>query len=335
MFTKATKKRARARVALCGPSSSGKTYTGLVIATTLADGKPVAVIDSESGSASKYADLFSFDVCELTEFSPQMYIAAIHDAEKAGYGAILIDSLSHAWMGKGGALEMVDKAAARSKSGNSFTAWRDVTPIHLQMIDTMLQSPCHIIATMRSKTEYVIEEDGRGKKTPRKIGMAPVQRDGMEYEFDIVGDLDPENNKLVVTKSRCPALSGEVIVKPDAAFAKKILDWVSDGVEVSEPAKPEFKPAEPPKKKTPEEMIRECKTPAALADLLKGWALKKPVGQDPTSWAKIIDAAEEYQAKRLSNGDWQEADASVSGDEITARFNELALIKDAKELFSA
>jgi hypothetical protein len=317
-----------------GSSGSGKTYTSLVIADVLAQGGKVAVIDSERGSASKYASIFDFDVLNLDQFSPETYIKAIEAAEAGGYTVCVIDSLTHAWSGAGGALEMVDAAVARSRSSNSFAAWREVTPVHNRLVDAMLRSKCHIIATLRTKTEYVIEEDNRGKKTPRKIGMAPVQRDGMEYEFDIVGDMDADN-RLIISKTRCPELRRAVVETPGKEFAQTILNWLTDGVEVSEPAKPEFKPAEPPKKKTPEEHIRECKTPMALADLLKGWVAKKPVGENPESWAKIIDAAEEYQAKKIGNGDWKEADASVSGDEITARFNELAFIKDAKELFSA
>lgn len=330
MFTKATKKRSRARVALIGPSGSGKTFTGLIVASTLADGKPVAVIDSEAGSASKYADQYDFNVCELTDHSPESYIKAIEAAAQAGHGAILIDSMSHAWMGKNGALELVDKAAARSKSGNSFTAWRDVTPLHNRLIDTILQSPCHVVATLRSKTEYVIEEDARGKKTPRKIGMAPVQRDGMEYEFDIVGDMDLENNKLIITKSRCPALAGEVFVRPDAAFAKKILDWVSDGVEAAEPAKPQ--PAPQAKKPTPEEMIYGCKTPQQLADLLSSWISVRPIGENTEAWKKIIDAAEAKQVKHLGDGTWSTADADASAVVITKIFNALDTALQAKEL---
>jgi len=158
-FTRATKKQARLRMALDGPSGAGKTYTGLLSAFALAEatGARVAVIDTEHASASKYADMFpEFDVLELDEFSPETYTEAIRLAERVGYGVLLIDSLSHAWDGVGGALEQVDKAAARNQ-GNSYTAWRDVTPLHRQMVEAILQSNCHIIATMRSKMEYVLE----------------------------------------------------------------------------------------------------------------------------------------------------------------------------------
>jgi hypothetical protein len=331
MFTKATKKRSRARVALCGVSGSGKTYTGLVFATTLANGNKVAVIDSEAGSASKYADLFEFDVCELSDYSPETYVKTIHAAEMAGYSAILIDSLSHAWMGKNGALALVDKAAERSKSGNSYMAWRDVTPLHNRLIDAMLQSPCHIVVTMRSKTEYVLEDNGKGQKVPRKIGMAPVQRDGMEYEFDVVGDMSLESNKLVVTKTRCPAIADEVVIRPTAEFAKKILDWVSDGVEAPEPEKPTFAPPTP--KQTPEQAIAASRTPEELAALLNGWLAKVPVGKEPAKWQTRMEAAEAHQIKMIDAGTWTTASADPSQVVIMSIFNQLSTASQGEEAF--
>ena len=225
-FTKAEKTQSRARIALCGPSGSGKTYTALLLAKGLGD--RVALIDTERGSASKYAgDVADFDKLELESFSPELYVEAIRAADNAGYDVIVIDSLSHAWSGKGGALELVDAAAARGK-GNSFAAWRGVTPMQQAMVDAMLQAKAHVIATMRTKTEYVLEEGPGGKKVPRKIGMAPIQRDGIEYEFDVVGDLD-HDHRLVITKSRCSALSDAVITKPGADVARTIREWLSTG----------------------------------------------------------------------------------------------------------
>lgn len=229
-FQKAIKRKAKLRIGLVGPSGSGKTFTALRIARGL--GGKVAVIDTEHGSASLYADLFEFDVLELDTFSPDTYVAAINAAAEAGYDVVVVDSLSHAWMGKDGALEQVDRHAARER-GNSFGAWRHVTPMHNRLVETLVGAPVHIIATMRAKTEYIIEEDNRGKKVPRKIGMAPVQRDGMEYEFTVVGDMDYEN-RLLVTKTRCSALAGAVIEKPGEDVAQTLLDWL-DGAAPEEP----------------------------------------------------------------------------------------------------
>ena len=188
LFHKATKTQKRLRLSLYGVSGSGKTYSALAIAKGL--GGKVAVIDTERGSASAYANLFAFDTLEMQPpFSPSAYVAAIRAAESEGYEILIIDSLTHAWSGAGGALEMVDNAAKRSQSGNSYTAWRDVTPEHNKLIDAIIGSKCHVIATMRSKAEYVLEDDNRGKKVPKKKGMAPIQRDGMEYEFDVVAEM--------------------------------------------------------------------------------------------------------------------------------------------------
>lgn len=227
-FTPATKKQARLRMALIGPSGSGKTYTALTLASAF--GK-VAVIDTERGSASKYADKFTFDVLELTNYDPREYVKAIGEAARAGYDVLVIDSLSHAWNASGGVLEMVDRAAARSQSKNSFTAWRDVTPLHNALVDAMLTAPLHIIVTMRAKTEYVLEQverNGRHITEPRKVGMAPVQRDGIEYEFDVVGDMDVENN-FAVSKTRCSALTGGVFNRPGEDLARVLKAWLTDG----------------------------------------------------------------------------------------------------------
>ncbi len=226
-FTKATKQQSRLRLALVGPSGSGKTYSALAIAMGL--GTRIAVIDTERGSASKYAGLFSFDSLNLDSFHPQRFIDAIGEAAKAAYDVVIVDSLSHAWIGRDGALDLVDQAARRSKTGSSFNAWRDVTPLQAQLVDAILGAPLHVIATMRAKTEYVMEQDPRsGKTVPRKVGLAPVQRDGLEYEFDVLGELDHQNS-LSITKSRCPGLTGTVIQHPGTEFGRTMLSWLTDG----------------------------------------------------------------------------------------------------------
>lgn len=225
LFKKATKKDSKARVALCGPSGSGKTFTGLTIAKYLSGGGQVAVIDTERGSASKYADLFEFDCYEPTKFDPRELIDHINQAIESSYKVVFIDSLSHYWMGKGGELEIVDSISKRSQNINSFNAWREVTPIHNQLVDTLIGSPIHIIVSMRTKTEWIVEKNEKGKSVPRKIGMAPVMRDGIEYEFDVFGDLDQENT-LTVTKSRCSQLSGQVIHRPGKDMAETLLRWL-------------------------------------------------------------------------------------------------------------
>lgn len=225
-FKRATKSQAKLRMALMGPSGSGKTYTALSVAASIGR---VAVIDTEHGSASKYGDRFTFDVLELTDYHPKQYIDAIQAAGEAGeYDTLVIDSLSHAWNGTGGVLEIVDKAAKRSDTKNTFAAWRDATPLHNQLVEALLAAPLHLIVTMRSKTEYVLERDERGKMFPRKVGLAPVQREGMEYEFDVVAEMDMQNT-LTVTKTRIPKLTGKVIPYPGAALGDTLKAWLLEG----------------------------------------------------------------------------------------------------------
>lgn len=225
-FKKAVKHEAKLRLAIAGPSGSGKTYTALRLATTLSNGKPIAVLDTEHGSASKYADLFSFDVLELEPpFHPDRYVKAIEAAAEAGYGVVILDSLSHAWNGDGGLLDIVDQIAKRLKTTNTFAAWKDATPIQNRMIEALLSAPLHIIGTMRSKQDYAMEQDGKGRTIVRKVGMAPIQRDGFEYEFDVFLDMDIDNN-AIVAKTRCPELAGRVFAKPGEDMANILLEWL-------------------------------------------------------------------------------------------------------------
>lgn len=227
LFKKATKEAAKLRLAIAGPSGSGKTYSALAIAKAL--GGPVALVDTEHGSASKYADIFDFDVAEMhAPFHPDKYIAAIKEAASAGYKVIILDSLTHAWNGDGGLLDLVEEAAKRMKSSNTFAAWKDVTPIQNRFIEAIVSANIHIIGTMRSKQEYVQEKNDKGYTVVRKVGMAPVQRDGFEYEFDVFFDMDSDNN-AVVSKTRCPDLAGKVIAKPGAQVGKILSDWLGNG----------------------------------------------------------------------------------------------------------
>ena len=237
---KATRSQIKLRMALIGPAGSGKTYTALKLARIIAGDGKILVLDTEHASSEKYAEYIdgevgqlSFDVIVPESFKPEVYIEAIKMAEQNGYTVLVIDSLSHAWMGKDGALELVDRAAARMSVPNSYAAWRDVTPLHNRMVDAILSSNIHIIATMRSKMEYVQEKDASGKTVIRKVGMQPVQRDGLEYEFDIVADMD-QNNNLIIGKTRCPALTGQIFPKPGRNVADLIVSWLSAGAPLAQ-----------------------------------------------------------------------------------------------------
>jgi nucleoside-triphosphatase THEP1 len=243
-FKTATKAQAKLRLGLIGPAGSGKTMTALRIAHGL--GGRVAVIDTERGSASLYAGErgLGFDVLELETYEARHFIEAIGQAEAAGYDVLIIDSLSHAWAGKGGILEFVDKAAKRS-GGGSFAGWRDATPLHNQLVDAILGAKLHVICTLRSKVEHVIEQIN-GKTQVRKVGLQPVQRDGLEYEFTVVGDVNQEH-ELIVTKTRAAFLADAVIREAGEDLGKQLKTWLTSGSSPAQRIEP--KPAaavEPP-----------------------------------------------------------------------------------------
>lgn len=224
-FKKAQVSNRRLRLAILGPAGSGKTYTSLLLAKGI--GQPIALIDTEHGSAEMYASEFEFSTLKLKDFHPNNYIEAIASAVKGGFKTIVVDSLSHAWTGKGGALELVDQETSRGK-GNSFTAWRNVTPLHNRLIDSIVGAGAHIICTMRTKTDYVMDKDKNGSTQIKKVGLAAIQRDGMEYEFDFVGELDVDH-KLAVTKSRIKSLADKVFTKPGAELANEFKNFLQAG----------------------------------------------------------------------------------------------------------
>lgn len=226
-FAPATRAGRKARIALVGPSGSGKTYTALGIATAF--GRP-AVIDTENGSASLYSDVFDFDVMEMTPpFHPLRIPKGIAAASDAGYEVIIIDSLSPFWAGTGGTLELVDEAKARSRGNDGFGAWREATPIQQEMVDAIVASPIHVIVTLRAKQAYEVIKEGDRTKVV-KLGLEPVQRDMLEYEFDLVASVDM-THRLVVEKSRLGELADQVISKAGTEFGDRIRDWLNPGEE--------------------------------------------------------------------------------------------------------
>lgn len=250
LFTRAVKQNAKLRFAVSGPAGSGKTFTLLKLATELAEGGGIAYVDTEHGSASKYAHTaecgancvdpthFIFDKVEPSTFDPRTLTETIDAAVKSGYAVFCCDSLSHYWMGPAGELELVDNAAKQMRNPNSFAAWKTVTPLHNALVDKMLSAPIHILVSMRTKTEWVLDKDEKtGKTIPRKIGLQPIMRDGIEFEFDVCGDMN-QDNTLVVTKSRCPELSGKSINRPGREMAQKLQVWLgSSNRQVEDPAK--------------------------------------------------------------------------------------------------
>lgn len=221
---KAERKKAKLRLGIAAPSGAGKTYSALLLAFGL--GGKVGLIDTEHGSGDLYAHLGEYDIISIeAPYSVSKYTQAIKAFEEAGYSTVIIDSLTHAWAGDGGLLDKQGKLADRGT--NSFAAWRTITPEHNSLVDAMLKSPCHIIATMRAKQEYVLETNDKGKQQPKKVGMAPVQREGMEYEFTVMLDVDM-NHIASASKDRTSLFDGRFF-KINQETGKELLQWLETG----------------------------------------------------------------------------------------------------------
>jgi len=226
---KAQRKQAVIKMGLQGPSGSGKTYSALLLAYGLVkDWDKIAVIDSENHSADLYAHLGEYSVVQIgPPFSPSKYVEAIEICEAAGMEVIIIDSISHEWEGQGGILDVHS-----NMMGNSFTNWSKVTPLHNGFVNKILQSPAHIIATIRSKQDYVLSERN-GKMVPEKIGLKGVTREGMDYEFTIVLDIDLKH-QVTASKDR----TGLFMDKPQfiitEATGALIKEWCMSGFKVSD-----------------------------------------------------------------------------------------------------
>ena len=231
LFQKAERKKAKLRLGLDGPSGSGKTHSALLVASGLVSGN-IFVIDTERDSATLeigkpgIPDFFHAPLSP--PYTPARYQEYIRGAVNEGAELIIIDSLSHAWSGSGGVLDMHDKAAKAQRSGNSWAAWREVTPEHNALVDAILNTPCHIICTMRTKTAWEVVENDKGKKAPQKIGLKPEQREGMEYEFTSVLDLSLEGHIATSSKDRTSLFDGRHFV-PNAETGKELLEWLNAG----------------------------------------------------------------------------------------------------------
>lgn len=284
-FTKATRKKAKLRLALTGPSGSGKTLGALMIAKGL--GGKLAVLDTEHGSASLYAEpmqlsdgsVFTppvFDVLELAPpYSPERYIQAINAAQAAGYDVLLIDSTTHEWSGSGGCLEINDTLAAAKFRGNSWSAWNETTPRHRAFIDAMLQADMHIVATGRSKTETAQTEEN-GRKKVVKLGMKTEQRDGFEYEFTAVLDIVHDGHYASASKDRTGLFVGNPAPITEKTGAD-LLAWLEKGA------------APPPKPTMDEKSIADH---MAAFDAAENIAALKTVGDLAYSIADSIGDAE-------------------------------------------
>mgnify|MGYP000860887395 CR=1 FL=1 len=282
-FTKATKVQSKLRLAIFGPSGSGKTFTSLRLAKGISEEgtKKVAVIDTEFGSASKYADRFAFDVLNLKDPTVDHMVSAINSA--AAYDILIIDSLTHAWKEL---LAQVDQLSKAKYRGNSWAAWSEGTPLQNKMVETLLRFPGHLIATMRTKTEWTINQDSNGKSNPTRVGLSPEQGKGIEYEFDMLMEISPDH-VINVIKDRTGKFQDQIVPTPDEEFGKEVLAWLREGqaVEVT---------------RTKEDLL-EFGKPLGLNGSQIGQALKSAELEfDPLNWDLMTRIIVAYSTSELN-----------------------------------
>lgn len=272
-FKKATKSLTKAKIAITGPSGAGKTLGALYIAKGL--GGKTAVIDSENNSASLYEDLFpdwEYFVLPISPpFTAQRYLWCIEQAIKEGFENIIIDSYTHVWDGEGGLKQQKDALDSRGK-GNTFTNWGPITKLFEQLKGRIQHTNVHIICTMRSKQAYVLS-DADGKQVPKKVGLAPMMREGVEYEFTVVFDVGMDH-QFVASKDRTNLFRG-VVGHLNEDIGVQIKEWL---------AKPKAPaPPPPPKQEPPQEHppIESQTVPEPEHESQEPPQLEPPIGADP------------------------------------------------------
>ena len=259
----AERSETRIKLSIGGPSGSGKTCSALLLAYGLVKAanpnwtddqcwEKICIVDTENGSAKLYSNFNVpntnyhigkfFTVPLKPPYEATKFIESIHACEQAGMEVVIIDSLSAYWQGAGGALDKQGQIAART--GNSYTAWRDVTPEYNRVIDTILQSSCHVIMCSRAKMEYVQEKNANGKTVVRAVGMGLQSRDGLEYEASLHFMISVPDHVANATKDRTGLFDGKYFtITPDTG--KAIYQWLATGAPEKQPVPAPTK-TEPP-----------------------------------------------------------------------------------------
>lgn len=312
-FKKASKSLAKAKIALTGPSGSGKTLSALYIAKGL--GGKTGVIDTENNSSSLYEDRFKgweyFVLPINPPYTAQKYLKAIEIAEQEGIEILIIDSLSHVWAAEGGLLQQ--KEALDSRGGNSFSNWASISKLYEQLKSKLLHSNLHMICTMRSKQEYILEQNDKGKQAPKKVGLAPVMRDGMEYEFTVVFDIGMDH-QFMVSKDRTGLFDG-VVAHITEGTGKELRAWLSGD---NEPEGPDNNDKESYKKEDFEDIPDfPEETPAKAQEMSTPKSPEPPSAKVNQVSEKVAEPDNGAQATQLPKVDKQTPPPPISGGLMT------------------
>jgi hypothetical protein len=284
VLRKATRKKAKIRLGLSAVSGGGKTYSALLVAKGICgDWSKIAIIDSENSSADLYAHLGDYNVLPLTApFTPERYIDAIKTCEKAGMEVIIVDSITHEWDGKGGCLEIVESL------GGKYQDWAKVTPRHQAFIDSITQSLCHVITTVRRKQDYEMTKDNTGKVKVEKSGLREVTREGFEYELTINLELDIRHH-ATASKDRTGLFMGKPSFTPDEKTGELIAQWCEQGEDAFDVLRPGSEWYE---------RVHQCSTQKQLVELYN--RNKGDVDSNPLLQQLISNRRNEINGKTLN-----------------------------------
>jgi hypothetical protein len=284
VLRKATRKKAKIRLGLSAVSGGGKTYSALLVAKGICgDWSKIAIIDSENSSADLYAHLGDYNVLPLTApFTPERYIDAIKTCEKAGMEVIIVDSITHEWDGKGGCLEIVESL------GGKYQDWAKVTPRHQAFIDSITQSLCHVITTVRRKQDYEMTKDNTGKVKVEKSGLREVTREGFEYELTINLELDIRHH-ATASKDRTGLFMGKPAFTPDERTGELIAQWCEQGEDAFDVLRPGSEWYE---------RVHQCSTQKQLVELYN--KNKGDVDSNPLLQQLISNRRNEINGKTLN-----------------------------------
>ncbi len=236
-FEEVTRKKSKARIAVTGPSGSGKTLSSLYLAFGITgDWSKVALIDTEHERGRFYAERKDLNTGKFlyalmsAPYTPEKYIEYVQSAVNAvgSDGVVIVDSFSHCWDNEGGILDIKENITATTRK-NDFTAWNDAGKIQNNLVNTILSVNCHTIVTMRTKMAYAMEINDKGKTVPVKVGLAPVQRENTEYEFDMCFQIDRTHTaSLSKDTTFLDDWQGVITAELGAMLGK----WLSEGTEI-------------------------------------------------------------------------------------------------------
>ena len=222
---KAQKRQLALKILCSGSSGSGKTFSALRLATGIVNraGGEIYLINTEGDRGEMYGNQFNYQIVDLPEpRSPENYIEAIKYCIDEGATVIIIDSLSHEWN--------YLNEQVNNMPGNSFNNWGKQKPRHRKLVDFIVESKVHSIATGRGKDEYVMETNEKGKSMPKKVGVGVQQEKDTEYEYMVTFNIAQDTHVASCMKDN----TGKYTNKYDVLTEKDgedLYDWANSGSE--------------------------------------------------------------------------------------------------------